>query len=646
MRKNAQRENSENSASRAPNDSPEASRALFYRKIFEDSFPQALFVKIDRNPLCDVSQFVETCSGFTGSSGFLIVYSDGEGHILNAIFVDARYTIQAQQEGPDFDVIECKGTDSRNSAIRDWCDERFMPETKGYHVNLSMHDFELLQKSLSYVDFSSMQIEHSTQGEIEIYDPKYCGRDCPETNHLYAHMSQRGALLLSSPESIAWIYNLRAKALNNHAPTFPCLGLATYTRTYLFIPADSFDETLNQFSYITFVQIPCGKFYSAIGKLIGELKLSRLVLDDSQTPQLLIDHLPSVPIRRAQDRTPERRCIKNETEIANAKIVCEIDSAAVIKLIAWLDNCDVSVTERDIASKLEEFRQQNSRYKGPSFHSIVATGKNAAIVHHHPTDAIAQRSVLIDVGGQYYGGTTDQTRTIWIGKSPQTKAVKQTSGKKCDDSKRNEVDWFPEFVGVYTRVLRGHVALAKIIFPEGTAGANLDVVARQFLWNNRQNYEHGTGHGIGSYLSVHEGPCGISQKNMYPLKPGMILSNEPGFYKEGLYGVRLENMMCVREDLGGFLRFETLTLIPFCSQLVDFSVLTDDEKDWLNAYHTRILRQMTSHLDKTAMYWLTQACQPFIHIPPDAPGSLKAQTLVKSEFGPRNVSRDGYTYPI
>jgi Xaa-Pro aminopeptidase len=466
-----------------------------------------------------------------------------------------------------------------------------------------MREFDWLKKLIRDIKFVSMQVSNEKSYELEIYDEKYCGRSSPKETHLLTHISKEEGLLLSSPSEIAWMYNLRSKQLNPCTPIFPCLGLATYNSTFLFIPQNSFDDSLNTCNDITYIQIPCDEFYTALSKLVGELNLSRLVLDDSQVPQMLVDHLPpNVTLRRIPSLTPARRCIKNETEIDNAKRVSELDSAAIIKLLAWIDTCDNAIKEHDIAAKLEEFRQNSELYRGPSFPSIVAAGANAAIVHHQAEDAIAERCILIDVGGQYYGGTTDMTRTIWRSPS-KTKFAKRTPGK-CRDDKAALID-------TYTRVLRGHIALANITFPVGTTGANLDVLARQFLWANHQDYQHGTGHGIGSYLSVHEGPCGISRQNMYQLNPGMILSNEPGFYKEGEYGVRLENMMHVCKDANGFLKFETLSFIPFCSQLVDFSVLTNDEKSWLQAYHAQILNQMKRHLDEATQQWLDTECHPW-----------------------------------
>jgi Xaa-Pro aminopeptidase len=584
-------------------DSPSPSE----RKAPKISLFEALFVNVASNPFCDVSLLVKDLSGFTGSDGFLIACFDNENDTWGAIFVDSRYTIQARKECGKFSVIECNDANSRDIAIINWCKEHLPTNIVGFHVNLSMREFDWLRKLFPYVDFTSMQVSDKKLYEIELYDKKYCGRSRPEDYYLLAHISKNEALLLSSPDEIAWIYNLRSKQLNHCAPIFPCLGLATHDRTFLFIPQNSFDYTLNMFNHITYIQLPCDEFYSTLGKLVEKLNLSRLVLDDSQVPQILIDNLPpSISVRRVPSATPARRCIKNETEIDNVKRTSELDSAAIIKLLAWIDTCNDPITECDIATKLEKFRQESERYKGPSFPSIVAAGENAAIVHHQAADVVAEQCVLIDVGGQYYGGTTDVTRTIWISPS-KSGSMKQLSGKSRKRPKGDNA----ELIDAYTRVLRGHIALAKATFSTGTTGANLDVLARQFLWDNHQDYQHGTGHGIGSYLSVHEGPCGISRLNMYPLKPRMVLSNEPGFYKEGEYGVRLENMMHVCEDTNGFLKFEMLSLIPFCSQLVDFSVLTDEETGWLKCYHAQVLTQIKPHLDKVAMHWLEVACRLF-----------------------------------
>jgi Xaa-Pro aminopeptidase len=266
------------------------------------------------------------------------------------------------------------------------------------------------------------------------------------------------------------------------------------------------------------------------------------------------------------------------------------------ELLYWIhDRYDkeggAKISELDVSNKLEELRRCNNRYKGKSFESIIAYGGNAAVVHYKPTNnsstfSVPNKVLLIDVGGHYLGATTDMTRTIWL-------------GEKCNK----------DVVETYTNVLKGHIALDTAKFPVETTGAQLDILARQFLWQNQQDYGHGTGHGVGNYLAVHEGNMSISRTNSVSLEAGMILSNEPGFYKEGEYGVRLENLMKVCQFDGNFLCFKTLTLVPFDEKLIDFARLSTEEKFWLKNYHEKVIEKLKPHLSDAAFAWLCGVTQ-------------------------------------
>ena len=243
------------------------------------------------------------------------------------------------------------------------------------------------------------------------------------------------------------------------------------------------------------------------------------------------------------------------------------------------------------------FREASNLYRGPSFDTISGVGEHGAIVHYRATresdGALAEGQLyLLDSGGQYLDGTTDVTRTLALGEP------------------------LAEMRDRYTRVLKGHVALAAIRFPEGTTGAELDILARQYLWEVGLDYGHGTGHGVGSYLGVHEGPQSISKRSKVPLKPGMVVSNEPGFYKNGHYGIRIENLQAVVEIVGlaeserKILGFETLTLAPFDRRLIDIALLTPVERRWIDAYHQRVEKVLRPMLDEATMRWLEAATLP------------------------------------
>jgi len=272
------------------------------------------------------------------------------------------------------------------------------------------------------------------------------------------------------------------------------------------------------------------------------------------------------------------------------------DGAALTSFLAWLDTHweKERITELDAARKVEFFRAANVNYRGESFETISAAGGHGAIVHYAATEETnaplsSGQFYLIDSGAQYLDGTTDVTRTLALG-APSA------------DMREN-----------FTRVLKGHIALASIRFPEGTTGADLEVLARQYLWMAGRDYAHGTGHGVGCYLGVHEGPVGISRRNKTPLRPGMVLSNEPGFYKEGRYGIRIESLFTVVEIVGASegsgrtFGFDALTLAPIDLRAIDVAMLTEAECAWLNAYHRRVQKILHPIVDSATALWLESA---------------------------------------
>lgn len=294
------------------------------------------------------------------------------------------------------------------------------------------------------------------------------------------------------------------------------------------------------------------------------------------------------------------KAIKNPAEISGARAAHIRDGAAVVRYLAWLDSAAARGTLDEISAvkKLEEFRRATNMLREISFPTISGSGPHGAIVHYRVSEASNRilkpgELFLLDSGAQYQDGTTDITRTLPIG--VPTSEMKQR----------------------FTAVLKGHIAIATARFPKGTRGIDLDPFARRSLWDMGADYDHGTGHGIGSYLSVHEGPQSISRAGMVALQPGMLLSNEPGFYKEGAYGVRIENVVLVtplqkipggdeREMMG----FETLTLAPIDRRLIVADMLTDAERDWLNAYHKTVFKVLGPELDTATRNWLKAATNP------------------------------------
>jgi Xaa-Pro aminopeptidase len=306
---------------------------------------------------------------------------------------------------------------------------------------------------------------------------------------------------------------------------------------------------------------------------------------------------------RGNDPVSLLKAVKNVTEIEGTRTAHQRDAVALTRFLAWIDREAPSgaLTEIDTVEALETFRRRTCALKDVSFPTIAGTGPNGAIVHYRVTRKSNRRIVsgdllLIDSGAQYEDGTTDVTRTIAIG---------------------NPTD---EMRDRFTRVLRGHIAIARAVFPDGTTGAQLDSFARQFLWQAGLDFEHGTGHGVGSYLSVHEGPARISKLGTTPLKRGMILSNEPGYYKTDAYGIRIENLeLVIGTDVPGAEKpvnaFETLTLAPIDRRLIDVNMLSATELKWLNDYHERVNRAVRPHLDDNATkLWLDEATAALLPI--------------------------------
>ncbi|EER03146.1 Xaa-Pro aminopeptidase, putative [Perkinsus marinus ATCC 50983] len=305
------------------------------------------------------------------------------------------------------------------------------------------------------------------------------------------------------------------------------------------------------------------------------------------------------------------KAIKNEVECEGAREAHREDGLAKTRYMYWLEHqlADLKrsdLDEVDVADKLEEFRKKSPNFRGLSFTTISSFGANAAVIHYSPTKGSARcasdkEMYLVDSGGQYWQGTTDVTRTVHLG--TPTAAEKDA----------------------YTRVLRGHIALAKQKFPVGTVGQALDALARQYLWQGGMDFRHGTGHGVGAYLCVHEGPQNIGPPGRpgipEPLKPGMIISNEPGYYKDGEFGIRIESLMLVRESqvehalVPGqhLLEMETLTLVPIQKKLINTEDMNADEIEWLNDYHARVLANAEPHIkDEAELAWLRDACAPLV----------------------------------
>ncbi|MBM3579437.1 MAG: aminopeptidase P family protein [Alphaproteobacteria bacterium] len=513
---------------------------------------------------------IEALTGFTGSNAFVFF-----GWEKSLFFTDGRYILQAKNE-LDLAEFEIFNLAEKSLLSMISADARLAVDTR-----LVSLDFvrQLQKKFPNLVLLKHEEIPiHLTvkpkKSQIFSVPDHVVGVDSKTKCTQLLQDLEADALLLTKPENLCWLLNVRASDLE-FTPLLLTYGILLKNGE---------------------VKI----FTDEFPLLDKEVK--KIQLDDSATNYWLHDLLQknNFELTHKSDPIDLIKSQKNSAEIFGATKAHEEDGLAVTKFLFWLKKGSDSFSTADeisAAKKLLELRRESPNFSGESFAAISAFASNGAVIHYRATaktnKKISGNSLyLIDSGGQYFGedfcGTTDVTRTVAL-------------GTPTAEMKEN-----------FTRVLQGHIALACAKFPRGTSGAQLDALARQHLWQVGLNYDHGTGHGVGSFLSVHEGPCGISKRAHQELLPGMILSNEPGFYKEGEYGIRIENLMLVEEvNKKGFLQFKTLTLAPLDPELINFSLLTAAEKKWLSDYHQEILQKFSDKLDKEGVSWLKQILSCF-----------------------------------
>jgi Xaa-Pro aminopeptidase len=546
-------------------------------------------------------------TGFTGSAGLAIVLTREA-----AVFVDGRYTLQA-----------AKQVDTKAWAVESLIDPP--PETwlaqhlaagdrLGFdpwlHTTAAAEKLaaacakagaELVAVDTNPVDAVWTERPALPLAPVSLHGQPFSGElEADKLKRIEAEITKLGAdaLVLSDSHAVAWTFNIRGGDVA-HTPLPLSYALVPKSgRPTLFIDHRKLSNSVRDHLEQTATIAEPG---ALTAKLIELSKSGASIALDAATAAdalaRLISSAGGKPIRGA-DPVGLLKAVKNDTEIAGTKTAHRRDAIALARFLAWIDREAPSgaLTEIDAVEALETFRRDTGALKDVSFPTISGTGPNGAIVHYRVTRKSNRRIargdlLLIDSGAQYEDGTTDVTRTIAIGEPTH------------------------EMRDRFTRVLRGHIAIARALFPDGTSGAQLDSLARQFLWQAGLDFEHGTGHGVGSYLSVHEGPARISKLGSAPLKRGMILSNEPGYYKTDAFGIRIENLeLVVAADVAGAEKpvnaFETLTLAPIDRRLVDLSMLTGEELSWLNDYHERVRHAVRSHVDDATKTWLDEATGP------------------------------------
>ena len=398
--------------------------------------------------------------------------------------------------------------------------------------------------------------------------------------------SNHDAVILSSPESICWLLNLRGNGLE-FTPIILCRIIVIQSTIFLFVEKNLV-EKLSFLKSSNFNVHSLEKFPDFIKKI---KKNGKIFIDKNLSYffyRLLISK--KIDLDTSKDFCMLNKSIKNKNEIEISRNSHVSDGIALVKFFSWLeDNCVKNkITEYQASEKLDYLRSRNKNFVSKSFPTIAASDENGAIIHYSPkkkSKILRNGSIfLCDSGAQYYGSTTDVTRTILVG-----------DAKPFDTLKL-----------IYTDVLMGHIDISKLKFPKGTKGSQIDILGRYYLWKRGLDYNHGTGHGVGSFLSVHESPPNISKNsNNFELKPGMILSNEPGCYIKNKFGIRIENLLLVKEERNSsFLEFETLTLCPYQKNLIDKKKLNNDQISWINKYHKKIWETLKDHLNRSEAEWL------------------------------------------
>jgi len=544
-------------------------------------------------------------TGFSGSAGLAIVLLDKA-----AIFIDGRYTLQVRYQ-VDINVFEPQSLMDMPPA--QWVEENLPRGAKlAYDPWLhTVEGVERLRKAAQKAGATLIAVEDnlvdavwSEQPEkpkapIQPHPLEFTGEAATDklkriTNQLQS--SDANAAIITMPDSIAWLFNIRGGDVS-HSP-LPLSFAIVYEEGHaeLFVDEDKIPpETRSHLGNVVTLLTP-GDLGPTLDKLGAGKREIRI--DPTTCATWIHDRLAKAGavIKRGDDLCELPKARKNDAEIAGTRAAHIRDGQALSRFLAWLarEAPGGKVTEMSAAIQLEAFREETGALKEISFDTISGSGPNGAIVHYRVTTdtdrALGNGELfLVDSGAQYLDGTTDVTRTIAIGTPSQ------------------------EMKNCFTRVLKGHISLASARFPKGTSGAQLDALARMALWQAGLDFDHGTGHGVGSYLSVHEGPQRISKTGHVPLDTGMIVSNEPGYYKTDAFGIRIENLLVVlppapikggeREMMG----FETITLAPIDLSLVEASLLTADEKVWLNAYHTRVAELVGPALSVAEKEWLEKA---------------------------------------
>ncbi|WP_371155064.1 aminopeptidase P family protein [Jannaschia sp. 2305UL9-9] len=535
-------------------------------------------------------------SGFTGSAGFAVILADRA-----AVFADGRYKVQVrvQTDRDTFETVDWPAT-----GLANWLPEA-VPNGGRIGFDPWLHTPDEMQKLSGLPGITMVPCDNGVdaiwddrpprpQGRVTAWPKALAGKgDETKRAEIAADITAAGAeaAVLTQPEAICWLLNIRGSDLARSPLVLAFAVLHADGRLDLFSDPEKFAD-LGPDPAITLRH--WDDFVPAI-----EALTCPVLLDPKTAPIAVADALSQATVIHGADPTALPKAVKSDAEIAATTEAHLRDGAAMVRFLRWLDeDRPDDLTEIGVARALEGFRRDTNHLQDISFETIAGSGPNGAIVHYRVNEdtdrpLAGDPVILVDSGGQYIDGTTDITRTIPLMDPPE------------------------EVSHAFTRVLQGMIAVSRTMFPRGVTGAHLDALARAPLWAEHRDYDHGTGHGVGVYLGVHEGPQRLSRASNVALRPGMILSNEPGYYREGGFGIRIENLIVVVEaqrpeggDDRDMLAFETLTWVPIDRRLIRGDLLSPDERRWIDAYHAGVAERLAPRLDGADRDWLMRMTAP------------------------------------
>lgn len=544
-------------------------------------------------------------SGFTGSAGFVVVTREKAG-----LWTDGRYFVQAPKELEGSGIALMKEGEESTPNYIDWIIAQ-TPENGKVAVNAlatSNTNWETLEQKLAAKNITLVDLpllkevwlersQNKKKNPVFVHPVERAGKSVKEKlSDIRSKMKDMNASLhiISSLDDVAWTLNLRGSDVQSN-PVFLGYIVLSMHDAVLFIDQEKLDENAIQQMQESSVKV---MDYDGFFGYLNEIKEQKILTSPNSNQSVFEALKNNNTFIKAPVPGNLMKAIKNETELEGFRTVMQRDGVAMVKFLYWLTHTagKEAMNEYSIGEKLRGFRAEGQNFVGESFGSIVGFKENGAIMHYSASkegskEVTNEDTILVDSGGQYLEGTTDITRTFALGTA-------------SDEFKRNS-----------TLALKGLIQLSMVKFPKGTRGVQLDAFARLALWMDGKDYNHGTGHGVGSFMNVHEGPQNIRKDmNFQDLIPGMVLSNEPGFYYENHYGIRHENLIAVQEvektDFGTFYAFETLTVCPFDRNVIEVDLLTEPEKIWLNEYHDWCREKLEKDLEGEVKAWFLEQVKP------------------------------------